>query len=241
MDKVLECPDIVINFDTEDLLKTGASELVAKIRPNWNKNEFNFKIFTDGISNKLIGIYTSDKNQMVLVRVYGAKTELIIDRQAEIRNMLVLNKVGCGCQLYAKFANGLAYEFLPGDILNIESVKNPEIYPKVAQAMAKMHKNVDLGPQVPKNPCMWTKLHMFLRQYPDSLQDSRLESNGISRDRLEKEVKMLEDKLTSTSSPVVFTHNDLLLANIVIDGEKVSFIDYEYGDYNYQGRSLSTL
>ena len=49
-----------------------------------------------------------------------------------------------------------------------------------------------------------------------------------------KEVQMLEDKLSGVPSPIVFTHNDLLLANIVIDGDKVSFIDYEYGDYNYQ-------
>ena len=54
--------------------------------------------------------------EMVLVRVYGAKTELIIDRNAEVRNMTVLNQVGCGCELYAQFANGLAYEFLHGEM-----------------------------------------------------------------------------------------------------------------------------
>jgi hypothetical protein len=54
--------------------------------------------------------------EMVLVRVYGAKTELIIDRNAEVRNMTVLNQVGCGCELYAQFSNGLAYEFLHGEM-----------------------------------------------------------------------------------------------------------------------------
>ena len=41
--------------------------------------------------------------------------------------------------------------------------------------MAKMHKLVDLGPQVPREPCMWKKLHMFLEQYPaeDEFPDSK--------------------------------------------------------------------
>ena len=41
--------------------------------------------------------------------------------------------------------------------------------------MAKMHKLVDLGPQVPREPCMWKKLHMFLEQYPaeDEFPDNK--------------------------------------------------------------------
>ena len=165
--------DIVVDIESEESLKVGAGQVVAKVKPGWIVQDFKFKIFTDGISNKLIGIYVQDKSEMVLVRVYGAKTELIIDRQAEIRNMLVLNNAGCGCQLYAKFKNGLAYEYLPGDILNIDSVKDPKIYPKVAETMAKMHLNVDLGSSVPRQPCMWSKLRMFLDQYPDMLKDRR--------------------------------------------------------------------
>ena len=94
---------------------------------------------------------------------------------------------------------------------------------------------VFLGPNVPRQPCMWNKLRMFLDQYPDTLKDARLQNHPlISKEKLTKEVQMLQDKLSGVPSPIVFTHNDLLLANIVIDGDKVSFIDYEYGDYNYQ-------
>ena len=82
-------PEIKVNFESEKTLKEGAALVVSKIRTTWPVEEFKYKIFTDGISNKLIGVYIGDnKNDMVLVRVYGAKTELIIDRNAEIRNML---------------------------------------------------------------------------------------------------------------------------------------------------------
>lgn len=247
MESVQQYPEIFINGETEDSLKKGAAKIVNLIKPSWKKDDFQYKIFTDGISNKLIGVYIGNvKADMVLVRVYGAKTELIIDRTAEVRNMTVLNQVGCGCQLYAQFGNGLAYEFLPGETLSISSAKSASIYPAVASAMAKMHKLVDLGPEVPREPCMWKKLHMFLEQYPeeDEFPDKqRLDESNISRQRLTAEVLLLEKKLkASCKSPIVFTHNDLLLANIVInhdeknsDGSsKVSFIDYEYGDYNYQ-------
>ena len=113
---VKQFPDIFISGEPEESLKNGASKIVSLIKPSWKTEDFRFKIFTDGISNKLIGVYVENvgKAEMVLVRVYGAKTELIIDRNAEIRNMTVLNEVGCGCELYAQFGNGLAYEFLPG-------------------------------------------------------------------------------------------------------------------------------
>lgn len=42
--------------------------------------------------------------------------------------------------------------------------------------------------------------------------------------------------VSKIKSPVVFTHNDLLLGNILYDRfkNKVIFIDFEYADYNYQ-------
>jgi ethanolamine kinase len=234
MEQVLQLPNIVVNFDTEEALKQGAADVLAEVRPSWKRDELKFKVFTDGISNKLVGVHVgTDKRNMVLVRVYGAKTELIIDRDSEIRNMLVLDSSGCGCKLYAHFKNGLAYEFLPGEILTIETVKSEDVYPSIAKAMAKMHKEVDLGPDVPKIPCMWAKLRMFVGQMSEDIDDERLEKCGISKERLVKEVDLLEKTLRGCTSPIVFTHNDLLLANIVIDDGKVSFIDYEYGDYNY--------
>ena len=237
MESILKFPDIKVNGESEKTLREGACSLVSKLRPAWPLHEFKYKIFTDGISNKLIGVYVKeDKTDMVLVRVYGQKTELIIDRTAEIRNMLVLNQVGCGCKLYAIFGNGLCYEYLPGDILTIESAKSESIYPLVAKAMAAMHRKVDLGKEIPKYPCMWNKMEMFLKQISDESlrRDKRLIDNDITVERLTKEVQLLKETLSKCCSPIVFTHNDLLLANIVVNDGIVYFIDYEYGDYNYQ-------
>lgn len=49
--------------------------------PQWGK------LLTDGITNKLVGcnLLGADERDTVLVRVYGNKTDLLIDRTAETR------------------------------------------------------------------------------------------------------------------------------------------------------------
>ncbi len=50
-------------------------------------------MFTDGITNKLIGFnLVTEPKDVVMIKVYGANTELMIDRQAEIETMTVCSK-----------------------------------------------------------------------------------------------------------------------------------------------------
>lgn len=50
-----------------------------------------FQLFTDGTTNKLVGCYIEDDPEdMVLVRVYGNKTELIVDRDNELKSFQVV-------------------------------------------------------------------------------------------------------------------------------------------------------
>jgi ethanolamine kinase len=53
---------------------------------------------------------------------------------------------------------------------------------------------------------------------------------------LEKEYQMMKETLSRINSPVVFSHNDLLLGNVLYNQkeESVIFIDYEYTAPNYQ-------
>ena len=77
---------------------------------------------------------------MILFRINGNKTDILIDRCAEITNMKLLNFYGFAPKIYATFLNGICYEFIPGIILNVETVKEPEIWKLIATQMAKMHK-----------------------------------------------------------------------------------------------------
>lgn len=52
---------------------------------------FLYQFFTDGTTNKLVGCYVDDSlEDVVLVRVYGNKTELIVDRDNELKSFQVM-------------------------------------------------------------------------------------------------------------------------------------------------------
>uniref|UniRef100_A0A8C5IFT4 ethanolamine kinase n=1 Tax=Junco hyemalis TaxID=40217 RepID=A0A8C5IFT4_JUNHY len=87
------------------------------------------QLFTDGITNKLVACYTDEgMGDALLVRVYGRKTELLVDRETELRNFQVLRAHGCAPDLYCAFQNGLCYQFLPGIALGPDHVRDPHIF-----------------------------------------------------------------------------------------------------------------
>lgn len=51
---------------------------------------FLFQLFTDGRTNKLVGTWCSGHYEdMVLIRVYGNNSDLLIDRKSEINHIRV--------------------------------------------------------------------------------------------------------------------------------------------------------
>ena len=80
---------------------------------------FRARAFNEGLSSRLMGIYCEgqDMNDMVLVRVYGDDTGHLISREDEKRNMQLFCQNGLGPEIYAEFKNGIAYAFVPGNIL----------------------------------------------------------------------------------------------------------------------------
>ncbi|RXM94949.1 Ethanolamine kinase 1 [Acipenser ruthenus] len=129
----------------------GALKLIKKLRPSWDTDRVQTKLFTDGITNKLVGCYLEEcpadtlftdgiTNKLVgcyleecpadtvLVRVYGNKTELFVDRDNELKSFQVLHANGCAPHLYCTFQNGLCYEFMQGDAMGPQHVRDPVLF-----------------------------------------------------------------------------------------------------------------
>jgi thiamine kinase-like enzyme len=66
-----------------------------------------------GLTNQLYRC-TLGAGRSVLVRLYGAATERVIDRERENRIMNVLSANGFGPALYGRFNNGRCEQFLSG-------------------------------------------------------------------------------------------------------------------------------
>lgn len=87
------------------------------------------QFFTDGITNKLLGCYVGAVMQdVVLVRIYGNKTELLVDRENEVKSFRVLHAHRCAPRLYCTFNNGLCYEFLEGMALEPEDIRSQPVF-----------------------------------------------------------------------------------------------------------------
>ncbi|CAH0628927.1 unnamed protein product [Chrysodeixis includens] len=237
---------VPIKIDENDLY-TGVLELLAHIRPNWIQENVKLKTLTDGITNKLVSCQYGDlvgDKEILLVRIYGNKTDLFIDRTAEIRNIKRLNVLGMAPQIYATFENGLAYQYYPGKTLDTSSVIHETIWPLVATQMARMHK-VELSKDVPKEPFIWNKIEKFLDLLPDpytsEIKQTRFQNKFTSKESLKNEYALLKSHLSKSKSPIVFAHNDLLLGNVIYneDERTISFIDYEYAAYCYQAFDIA--
>uniref|UniRef100_A0A673SS96 ethanolamine kinase n=1 Tax=Suricata suricatta TaxID=37032 RepID=A0A673SS96_SURSU len=190
--------------------------------------------FTDGITNKLVACYVEeDMHDCVLVRVYGERTELLVDRENEVRNFQLLRAHGCAPKLYCTFQNGLCYEYMRGMALGPEHIREPRLFRLIALEMAKIH-TIHANGSLPK-PTLWHKMHNYFTLVKNEINPS-LSADVPKVEVLERELAWLKEHLSQLESPVVFCHNDLLCKNIIYDGTKghVRFIDYEYAGYNYQ-------
>ncbi|GAB6019507.1 Ethanolamine kinase 1 [Chamberlinius hualienensis] len=226
-------------------LENGVHKLLKSVRPEWTKDDIQIKDFTDGITNRLIGCYIPEKAEdMVLIRIYGRNTDLIIDRKAEVETMMSLSKIGCAAPLYATFSNGICYGYVPGETLDVVSVREPNVYKLIAELFVKFHRLPAANGEC-ATPLLFPVLKKYYQLIPSSFTDpamnDRFKRYIPSKSKLGEELQLLEDHLSNLQSPVVFCHNDVLLKNVIYNKQnnKVAFIDYEYAGFNYQAFDIA--
>ncbi|KAM9173124.1 LOW QUALITY PROTEIN: ethanolamine kinase 1 [Pangshura tecta] len=207
--------------------RDGALQLLRRLRPHWSPEEVTLQLFTDGITNKLIGCYVGDAmDDVVLVRIYGNKTELLVDRDEEVKSFRVLQAHGCAPQLYCTFSNGLCYEFMQGEALDPEHVCNPDIFRLIARQLAKIHAIHAHNGWIPKSN-LWLKMGKYFSLIPTEFTDEEINFFSIflnpkrflsdvpSPQILQEEMAWMKERLSNLGSPVVLCHNDLLCKNII--------------------------
>ncbi|XP_060741764.1 ethanolamine kinase 2 isoform X3 [Tachysurus vachellii] len=131
--------DLLLNDQTDEPLhldvcldelspQAGVIELLKTLRPQWRAEDIKLKVFTEGITNQLLGCSVSSDSSVVLVRVYGRMTELFVDRKKEMETLKLLHSYSCGPKLYCSFHNGICYEFLKGTALDDILLRQPSVY-----------------------------------------------------------------------------------------------------------------
>lgn len=149
------------------------------------------QVFTDGCTNKLIGCCIPKHNnndeialgdddslchyEVILIRIYGKNTEVLIDRHREIENFKLLHKYGFAPRLLATFNNGLSYEYSNGKPLNKSDVYDEEVWRRIARRMAEMHRDIPVNSMdesnAPTKSTLWTKIRTFFELIPTKYTD----------------------------------------------------------------------
>ena len=63
-------------------------------------------------------------DDVIIVRVYGKRTDVYIDREREIQAMVILHSRGFAAPIYCRFENGIAYGFVTGVNISFDLVRS---------------------------------------------------------------------------------------------------------------------
>jgi len=64
-------------------------------------------------------------DDVVLVRIHGSKSELLIDREREIKAVAILNDRACAAPIFCRFQNGTAYGYASGAVPGLQVARQP--------------------------------------------------------------------------------------------------------------------
>lgn len=119
---------------------------------------------------------------VILIRIYGKNTEVLIDRKKEISNFKLLHSYGFAPQLLGTFNNGLAYEYSDGEPLTKTSIYEEPVWRQVAKRMAEMHRDIQSNSlrgasgKSDGQAVLWTKIKSIFDLVPTKYTDPKKQS-----------------------------------------------------------------
>jgi len=201
----------------------------VKLMPEWNGLALDIRELKGGITNQLYRV-TSGNGMDCVFRFYGKKTELFIDRDAEMENLRRLGALGVTPRLirYLPEQGVTVVEFIPGYVLKNQDFLKEDLWERIISPIRTVHQS---GIRLPSlfNPLIEVKrLYKTLEEINPHYPEFDIPGT----------IKILEkiSEVAGVSTPqYVPCHNDLLADNFVLTEGRERFkaamclIDWEYG------------
>ncbi len=170
-----------------------------------------------------------------VVRISDPETGLLaIDRQNEFENTVAAAAAGVGADVidYRPEHGMLVLEFLAGDTMSADLLRQGDRIVAVAEAIRRLH----------AGPPFRDRFDMFRIQAGYRVVCCERGFRLPDRyDEFEPQVRRLEQAMLRTPEPLVPCNNDLLAENFLWDGSRFRLIDYEYSGMNEASFELGNV
>ena len=178
-----------------------------------------------GLTNRNYQVTTGSGAQFV-ARFSGGKSSLLaIDRQAEYLNASTAAAAGVAPRVveFAPDDGVMLVEWITGRTFGDADLDDEDNLARVAALCRRLH----AAPRFAND----FDIVAVQRRYLTAVREFgfRLPDDYLS---FEPTVRRIEDALRASASDPVPCHNDLLAANILDDGQRLWFIDFEYAGNN---------
>ncbi|KAF2223072.1 choline/ethanolamine kinase [Elsinoe ampelina] len=249
-DSPLAVRQLELSYDPFNSEKS-ALLLLYTLLPEWQQSEgeINFVRFTDGITNTLLKAekkrpgYSQDDidEEAILLRAYGEGTDVLIDREREIRAHSLLACKGLAPPLFARFNNGLLYKFIAGDVCTPQDIRRQEIYCAVAEKLGQWHGSLSIDAisdvqdvQARTNgqvngaaktsvpfPNLWSVLQSWIDALPaqNDSQRQRIKTLQVENDQLKSQLIKSHGLY---GKDYIFSHCDLLCGNVIVQKSRAN-------------------
>eukprot|EP01105_Mastigella_eilhardi_P021902 TRINITY_DN5346_c0_g1_i1.p1 TRINITY_DN5346_c0_g1~~TRINITY_DN5346_c0_g1_i1.p1 ORF type:complete len:365 (-),score=83.07 TRINITY_DN5346_c0_g1_i1:36-1061(-) len=216
------------------------TEVVQQCVPEWATGcaagDFTLTRFTEATTNS-VWRCCGPRGITAMVRVYGKKSEVMIDRTTELTVTRFLGECDIVPRIFGKFTNGVVSGYAPGAALSaVDLATHCE---RIAKHMARMHK-LDISAYLGKpRSHIWKLMKRWLAEVPATLNtavQAMPALHNLNMYQIPLEVEFITETLNRPDLyPVVLCHNDVQPLNIIFDANsgQITFVDMEYSFYNH--------
>jgi thiamine kinase-like enzyme len=206
---------------TADSAVPAAVDAVLRSVPELGDGPFHISGLPGGLTNQNYKVVAASGQRMVL-RLSAPQSELLaIDRDAEYANSLAAAAAGVAPRVlaYRPDLRALVIEWIDARTLATADLDDAATLRRVAAACRQLHDGPRFRSDFDMVGLQQRYLHLVIsRGY-------RLPMTYLD---LLPRVAAIGNALALRPLPTVPCHNDLLAANIMDDGERIWFIDFEY-------------
>jgi thiamine kinase-like enzyme len=186
---------------------------------------FRLRTLVGGLTNRNYQV-TTNAGKRYVARFSGADSALLaIDRDAEAYNSRVAAEVGVapGVVAYCRSPHVLLIEWLDARTLSDADLDDSGTLVRIAGVCRRLH----AGPRFLNDFDIFDVQRSYLEIVRD--RGFRLPADYLD---FAPTMGRIEDVLRASGSGTVACHNDLLAANILDDGSRIWFVDFEYAGNN---------